>query len=158
MLTIRALESIVGSKQVRDYRVAADPSRNHGFILCPDEDDAEKLRGRYVRVGNEKIFFDVVSNVGYLPFHEDVNQHARVVKMNWSLVMQNLKIRSWQKQGLCSSFVFVLSFELQYQTGFELSKLSFSNACVIFKCYFINIIMKSVLFYFFNLSYESLSG
>ena len=35
-----------------------------------------------VRVGNEKIFFDVVSNVGYLPFHEDVNQHARVVKMN----------------------------------------------------------------------------
>jgi len=45
-------------------------------------DDAEKLRGRYVRVGNEKIFFDVVSNVGYLPFHEDVNQHARVVKMN----------------------------------------------------------------------------
>ena len=82
MLTIRALESIVGSKQVRDYRVAADPSRNHGFILCPDEDDAEKLRGRYARVENEKIFFDVVSNVGYLPFHEDVNQHARVVKMN----------------------------------------------------------------------------
>jgi len=82
MLTIRALESIVGSKQVRDYRVAADPSCNHGFILCPDEDDAEKLRGHYARVGNEKIFFDVVSNVGYLPFHEDVNQHARVVKMN----------------------------------------------------------------------------
>jgi hypothetical protein len=73
MLTIRALQRLVGSKEVLDYRIAADPSRNYGFILCPDEVKAESLRGHYVRIGDEKIFFDVVSNVGYMPFYDDVN-------------------------------------------------------------------------------------
>ncbi|KAG2652202.1 hypothetical protein PVAP13_1NG275800 [Panicum virgatum] len=81
MLTVRALQRLVGSKQVPNYRIAPDPSRNFGFILCPDEDKAEKLRGHYVRVGDEKIFFDIVSSVGYMPYLDDVNQHPRVSKM-----------------------------------------------------------------------------
>ena len=81
MLTVRALEHVVGSKEVPYYRIAADPSRNYGFILCPDEDKAEMLRGHYVRVGDDKIFFDIVSNVGYMPFVDDVNQHPRVTKI-----------------------------------------------------------------------------
>ena len=44
MLTVRALQRLVGSKQVPNYRIAPDPSRNFGFILCPDEDKAERLR------------------------------------------------------------------------------------------------------------------
>ena len=87
MLTIRALESIVGSKQVRDYRVAADPSRNHGFILCPDEDKTSRPRGHYVKVGDEKIF-NGVSNTGCLPFLEDVNQHPIGKKMICFLVLK----------------------------------------------------------------------
>ena len=81
MLTIRALERLVGSKQVPDYRIAADASRSYGFILCPDEDMVERLRGHYVRVGNDKIFFDVISSVKYMSFDDDVNQHPRVMKM-----------------------------------------------------------------------------
>ena len=81
MLTIRALERLVGSKQVLDYRITADASCSYGFILCPDEDMAERLRGHYVRVGNDKIFFDVISSVKYMPFDDDINQHPRVMKM-----------------------------------------------------------------------------
>ncbi|KAG2550624.1 hypothetical protein PVAP13_9KG325500 [Panicum virgatum] len=81
MLTARALQCLVGSKQVPDYRVAADPSRNFGFILCPDEDKAERLRGHYVKVGDDKIFYDIVSSVAYMPYLNDVNQHPRVSKM-----------------------------------------------------------------------------
>jgi len=82
MVTIRALAELVGSKDVPDYRIAADPSRNYAFILCPNEVKTEELRGRYVKVGEEKIFFDVVCYAGYLCFSEDVNQQALVKKMN----------------------------------------------------------------------------
>ena len=82
IVTIRALAELVGSKDVPDYRIAADPSRNYAFTLCPNEVKTEELRGRYVKVGEEKIFFDVVCYAGYLCFSEDVNQQALVKKMN----------------------------------------------------------------------------
>ena len=81
MITIRALAELVGSKNVPDYRIAVDPSRNYAFILCPNEVKNEELRGHYVKVGEEKIFFDVVCNAGYLCFSEDVNQQLLVKKM-----------------------------------------------------------------------------
>ena len=73
MLTVRVLQHLIGSKEVLDYRIAADASRSYGFILCPDEDMVERLRGHYVRVGNDKIFFDVISSVKYMSFDDDVN-------------------------------------------------------------------------------------
>lgn len=81
MLTVRALQRLVGSKEVPDYPIASDPSSNYGCILCPDQVKVESLHGHYVRIGDEKIFFDVVSNVGYIPFYDDVNQHPRVLNM-----------------------------------------------------------------------------
>jgi len=48
--------------------------------LCPDDIKAENLRGRFVKVGDVSIFFDLIANAGYLPFGEDVNQHPKVVK------------------------------------------------------------------------------
>jgi len=80
MLTVQALECLVGSKEVADYRISADASRNFAFILCPDDIKAENLRGRFVKVGDVSIFFDLIANAGYLPFGEDVNQHPKVVK------------------------------------------------------------------------------
>jgi len=41
MLTVRSLERIVGQKEVAQYHIAADPSRNFGFILCPDAGKAD---------------------------------------------------------------------------------------------------------------------
>ena len=82
MITIRALAKLDGSKDVPDYRIDVDPSHNYAFSLCPDEVKTEMLRGRYVKVGEEKIFFDVVCNAGYLCINEDVNPQPQVKKMN----------------------------------------------------------------------------
>ena len=87
MLTVRVLEHLVGSKKVPDYCIVVDPSCNYGFILCPDEDKTSRLRGHYVKVGDEKIF-NVVSNTGCLPFLEDVNQHPIGKKMICFLVLK----------------------------------------------------------------------
>ena len=104
MVTIRALAELVGSKNVPDYRFAADPSRNYAFILCPNEVKTEELRGRYVKVGEEKIFFDVVCYAGYLCFSEDVNQQALVKKMNWICIWkhEDLKTFSYPLVILCA--------------------------------------------------------
>jgi hypothetical protein len=55
------------------FRVVVDPARRYGFILCPNAEIALALRARYVRVGAEQIFFDLVRSVQYFPFIEDVN-------------------------------------------------------------------------------------
>lgn len=74
MLTVRSLESPVGQNEIALYRIAVDPSRDFGFILWPDAEKANFCRAHYVGVGSEKIFFDQVCSVGYLPFCDDVNQ------------------------------------------------------------------------------------
>ena len=80
--TCLVLAKLDGSKDVPDYRIDVDPSHNYAFSLCPDEVKTEMLRGCYVKVGEEKIFFDVVCNAGYLCINEDVNQQPQVKKMN----------------------------------------------------------------------------
>jgi len=74
MLTVRSLESPVGQNEIALYHIAVDPSRDFGFILWPDAEKANFFRAHYVGVGSEKIFFDQVCSVGYLPFCDDVNQ------------------------------------------------------------------------------------
>ena len=78
MTTVRALTSIVGSRNVPSYRIATNPTRNFGFILCPNSDMAEILRARYITVGQERVFFDLIRSVQLMPFDDDVNQHASV--------------------------------------------------------------------------------
>jgi hypothetical protein len=60
------------------FRVAVDPTQWHGFIMYPDPEVAEALCARYAQVGAEHVFFDLVRNVEYLSFDEDVNQHLQV--------------------------------------------------------------------------------
>ena len=77
MLAIRALERLVGSRNVQDYRVAVDPDRSFAYILCPDHVDVQNLRAKYVTVGDIKFFFELVRSVQVLPFYDDTNQHPR---------------------------------------------------------------------------------
>uniref|UniRef100_K3Y097 Uncharacterized protein n=1 Tax=Setaria italica TaxID=4555 RepID=K3Y097_SETIT len=67
MTTVHALEKLVGSVEVALFRIALDPGRKFGFILCPDDEMAKSLHAHYVTIGMEKIF-DVVRSVKYLPF------------------------------------------------------------------------------------------
>ena len=80
-LFVRALERLVGPRNVQDYRLTVDQDRSFAFILCPDHVDAEKLRGRYVTVGDTKFFFELVKSVVKMPFYDDTNQHLRAC--NW---------------------------------------------------------------------------
>lgn len=80
MVVVRALDRLVGSANVQDYRIAMDPAHSFAFILCPDDVTAETLRARYVTVGDYKFFFDLVKSVHYMPFYDDINQHPRVSK------------------------------------------------------------------------------
>ena len=80
MLAIRALDRLVASRNVQDYRFAVDPDRSFAFILCPDDVATQYLRARYVTVGDIKFFFDLVKSVKYTPFYDDVNQHPRVYR------------------------------------------------------------------------------
>jgi hypothetical protein len=43
--------------------------------MCPDAHAVEAIRARYVEVGREHIYFDLVRSVEYFPFDEDVNQN-----------------------------------------------------------------------------------
>ena len=78
MFGVRALERMVDSPRVQDYRIVVDPELSFVFILCPDELDAEFLRARYVSVGDIKFFFELVRNAKKILFHDDNNCHARV--------------------------------------------------------------------------------
>jgi len=40
MRSVRALERLVGFRNVRDYCVVVDPDGNFAFILCPEHVDA----------------------------------------------------------------------------------------------------------------------
>ena len=79
-LAARALERLVGPRNVQDYRLTVDPDRSFAFILCPQHVDAENLRDRYVTVGSTKFFFELVKSVQKMPYYDDVNQHPRARK------------------------------------------------------------------------------
>ena len=51
------------------------------YILCPDAQTAQFVCARFVKVGTEKIFFDLVKNLELVPFSEDYGQDVRVVRM-----------------------------------------------------------------------------
>lgn len=78
MSIVRALEYLVGSERVGDFRVAVDPVTNDGFIRCSHAEVAEYLRGHCVLVGHEEVYFFIIRNVLMPPFDEDVNQHLEV--------------------------------------------------------------------------------
>ena len=70
MRSVRALERLVGFRNVRDYCVVVDPDGNFAFILCPEHVDAEELRARYVIVGDTK-FFELVKSVVKMPYYDE---------------------------------------------------------------------------------------
>ncbi|CAL4985259.1 unnamed protein product [Urochloa decumbens] len=81
MLTVRALETVIGSKDVRFCRIAFDPHQFHAFVLCPTHEMAMLLRGASDEVGNDRIFFNYVLRVTVPPFGDDVDQHLRTMRL-----------------------------------------------------------------------------
>ncbi|PAN12260.1 hypothetical protein PAHAL_2G253700 [Panicum hallii] len=77
MSTVRALEAVVGCL----HHISVDAANKCAYILYPDAQGAQYLRAHYVKVGKEKIFFDLVKNVELLPFGEDHDQHIRIARM-----------------------------------------------------------------------------
>ena len=77
MLAVCASDRLVGSRNVQDYRIVVDP--DHSFYALTMM-LLRLLRTRYVTIGDIKFFFDLVKNVHYMSFHDEVNQHPRVYR------------------------------------------------------------------------------